>query len=150
MIVVVRKRRLRYVNGITVLRFKTQTCMMHRLNFRQWLKYQFIIHMVIDYCRLCTPELDKIVVIELYFNHLVPIPLCSYNLEIENVKHVFFRCLKYVNEHTILFRETRNYHPLNLNMALFGDIIASLESNPPFSENSMDFRVLYMEIRGCP
>ena len=51
------------------------------------------------------------------------------NCEIEDAEHFLFRCPKYANERMILFRETHNYHPLNVNMVLFGDINATLESN---------------------
>ena len=66
---------------------------------------------------------------DLYHNYLIPNPLCSCNLEIEDAEHFLFRCPKYANERTILFRETHNYHPLNLNMVLFGDINVTPESN---------------------
>ena len=66
---------------------------------------------------------------DLYHNHLILNPLCSCNLEIEDAEHFFFRCPKYANERTILFRETHDYHQLNLNMVLFGDINATPESN---------------------
>ena len=66
---------------------------------------------------------------DLYHNHLIPNPLRSCNLEIEDAEQFPFCCLKYANEHTILFRETHNYHPLNLNMVLFDDINATPESN---------------------
>ena len=64
---------------------------------------------------------------DLYYNHLIPNPLCSCNLEIEDTGYFLFP--KYANERTILFRETHNYHSLNLNMVLFGDINATPESN---------------------
>ena len=64
---------------------------------------------------------------DLYLNHLISNPLCSCNLEIEDAEHFLFRCPKYANERTILFRETHNYHPVNLNMVLFGNINATPE-----------------------
>ena len=66
---------------------------------------------------------------DLYHNHLKPRPLCNCNLEIENAEHFFFRCPKYVNERVKLFHETRDFHPLNINLILFGDGNISLESN---------------------
>ena len=66
---------------------------------------------------------------DLYHNHLKPRPLCNCNLEIENTEHFFFRCPKYVNERVKLFHETRDFHPLNINLILFGDGNISLESN---------------------
>ena len=51
---------------------------------------------------------------DLLINHLAQNPLYSCNLEIENAEHFFFRCPKYVNKRTLLFRETHVFHPLNL------------------------------------
>ena len=56
-------------------------------------------------------------------------PLCSCNKEIQNAQHFFFRCLKYADERLRLFHETREYHPSNINLILFGDERLSLESN---------------------
>ena len=64
-----------------------------------------------------------------YLNHLTMNPLCSCNQEIENVEICFFNFSKYANEHLRLFHETRKYHPLNINLILFGDEPLSLESN---------------------
>ena len=50
-------------------------------------------------------------------------------VKIEDAEHFLFRCPKYANEITILFRDTHNYHPLKLNMILFGDTNATPESN---------------------
>ena len=65
----------------------------------------------------------------LYLNHLRMNPLCSCNQEIENAEHFFLCCLKYANERLRLFHESREYHPLNINLILFGDERLSLESN---------------------
>ena len=66
---------------------------------------------------------------DMYLNHLILNALCSCNLEIENAEHVFFRCPKYVNEGISIFRETPDYHPLNLNVVLFGDPNIPLDGN---------------------
>ena len=66
---------------------------------------------------------------DLYLNHFTMNPLCSCYQEIENAEHSFFCCSKYANEHFRLFHETREYHPLNINLILFGDERLSLESN---------------------
>ena len=42
---------------------------------------------------------------------------------------IFFRCSNYINERVILFQSTRNYHPLNTNIPLFGDDNLSDEDN---------------------
>ena len=66
---------------------------------------------------------------DLFINHLTQNPLCSCNLEIENAEHFFFRCPKYVNERTLLFRETHVFHPLNLNKLLTGELNETIENN---------------------
>ena len=66
---------------------------------------------------------------DLYHNHLIRRPLCNCNLEIESAEHYFFPRPKYVNERVKLFHETRDFHPLNIYLILFGDINISLETN---------------------
>ena len=66
---------------------------------------------------------------DLFINHLSQNSLCSCNLEIENAEHFFFRCPKYVNERTLLFRETHILHPLNLNILLTGELNETIENN---------------------
>lgn len=66
---------------------------------------------------------------DLYINHLTMNPLCTCNQEIENAEHYFLRCSKYVNERLRLFHETREYHPLSINLILHGDERLSNESN---------------------
>ena len=56
-------------------------------------------------------------------------PNCRCSGESEDVEHCFFRCSKYINERVILFQSTRNYHPLNTNILLFGDDNLSDENN---------------------
>ena len=56
-------------------------------------------------------------------------PFCNCNLEIENAEHYFFRCPKYLNERTRLFNETRTFHPLNLDILLYGVVVMSLDDN---------------------
>ena len=66
---------------------------------------------------------------DLFINHLTQNPFYSCNLEIENAEHFFFHCPKYVNERTILFRETHVFHPLNLNKLLTGELNETIENN---------------------
>ena len=56
-------------------------------------------------------------------------PFCNCNLEIKNAEHYSFRCPNYLNERTGLFNETRTFHPLNLNILLYGVVEMSLEVN---------------------
>ena len=80
---------------------------------------------------------------DLFINHLSQNPLCSCNLEIENAEHFFFRCPKYVNERTILFRETHVFHPLNLNRKLLTG-----ELNETIENNTLIFKSVQKHIKG--
>ena len=60
---------------------------------------------------------------------LSPSPNCRCSEESEDVEHYFFRCSNYINERIILFQSTRNYHPLNTNILLFGEDNLSDENN---------------------
>ena len=72
-------------------------------------------------------------------------PLCYCILEYENAEHYFFRCPNYVNEHTRLFNETRNFHPHDLdivaelsfedNMSLFKSVQTYIKDTGRFSGN---------------
>ena len=79
---------------------------------------------------------------DLFINHLTQNSLCSCNLEIENAEHFFFRCPKYVNERTILFRETHVFHPLNLNKLLTGELNETIENN------TLIFKAVHKYIKG--
>ena len=53
-------------------------------------------------------------------NHLTDGKRCVCgNLE-ENALHFFFECENYSNQRLIMFRQTRQYHPLSLNTQLYG------------------------------
>ena len=45
------------------------------------------------------------------------------------MEYYFFKCSNYINERVILFQSTRNYHPLNTYILLFGDDNLSDENN---------------------
>ena len=47
----------------------------------------------------------------------------------ENASHFFFHCLIYVNEIVILLNETRNFHPFNLDILLYGTDQITNEEN---------------------
>ena len=66
---------------------------------------------------------------DLLQNYLLIYPFCNCNLEIEKAEHYFFRCPNYVNERTRLFNESRTFHPLNLEILLYGVVEMSLEIN---------------------
>ena len=58
---------------------------------------------------------------DLYINHLSPSPTCSCSEEVEDAEYYFLRCSNFRNERVTLFRSTRDFHPLNINILLFGD-----------------------------
>ena len=58
---------------------------------------------------------------DLYINDLSPSPTCSCSEEVEDAEHTFFRCSNFRNERETLFRSIRDFHPLNINIFLFGD-----------------------------
>ena len=66
----------------------------------------------------------------LYANHLSNSDICSCGGYIEDVEHFFFICNKY-NQHRLkLFRKLHKYHPLGVNVLLYGS------QNLNYHENS--------------
>ena len=57
---------------------------------------------------------------DLFHNHLTDSLSCCCGYIMENAEHYFFECENYRDSRLILFRNTRNYHPLSLNAILFG------------------------------
>ena len=66
---------------------------------------------------------------DLYINHLSPSPTCSCSEEVEDAEHYFLRCSNFRNERVTLFRSTRDFHPLNINILLFGDENLTTDEN---------------------
>ncbi|MCG7876809.1 MAG: reverse transcriptase family protein [Candidatus Thiodiazotropha endolucinida] len=66
---------------------------------------------------------------DLYSNHLLINPLCECKLENEDAEHYFFRCPKYTNQRVIMFTATHNFHPLNLDILLYGNAQLTFEQN---------------------
>jgi hypothetical protein len=58
---------------------------------------------------------------------------------IENAEHFFFKCNRYVEQRIILFRETRSYHPLNIDTLLFGRENLEYEGNVVIFESVQKF-----------
>ena len=57
---------------------------------------------------------------DLFHNHLTDSLSCSCGYIMENAEHYFFECDNYRDSRLIMFRNTRNYHPLSLNTILYG------------------------------
>ena len=70
---------------------------------------------------------------DLYSNHISPFPTCSCGYIAEDVKHFFFQCPNFTEPRVKLFRELRRFHPLSLQLLLFGS--DSLD----YGENSFIF-----------
>ena len=57
---------------------------------------------------------------ELFVNHLSETNLCEYCNVPENAYHYFSHCTRFTNERLQKFHSTRNLHPLNCQLLLFG------------------------------
>ena len=67
---------------------------------------------------------------DLFRNHLRDNPLCTCNsVDSENSEHYFFSCMLYNNQRATFLRQTRAYHPLNIETVLFGNKELSTEDN---------------------
>ena len=66
---------------------------------------------------------------DLFYNHLSLDPYCACLTECEDAEHYLLRCKKIENQRVILFNSTRNFHPLNIDILLFGNSILSYEQN---------------------
>ena len=70
---------------------------------------------------------------DLFINHLKPNSFCDCGNDVEDAEHYFFRCERYVEQRLVLFHSTRPFHPLNLNMLLFGsDRLSEMENSELF------------------
>ena len=58
---------------------------------------------------------------DLFLNHLKSDTMCFFGTGAEDAEHFFFKCNRYSDKRTILFRSTMAFHPLNTNKLLFGD-----------------------------
>lgn len=57
---------------------------------------------------------------DLFNNHLKPTAICDCQLEIENAEHYFFRCERYNEQRLRFFHLSRKFHPLGVNLVLYG------------------------------
>ena len=78
---------------------------------------------------------------DLYQNHLRLDPTCECGNEIENAEHYFFKCSRYKDIRTSLFRAARAFHPLSVHKLLFG--IANLSYN----QNCLLFENIHLYIK---
>ena len=66
---------------------------------------------------------------DLCINHLSPSPTCGCSEIVRDAEHYFFRCSNFRNERETLFRSTRNFHPSNIYILLFGDENLTTDEN---------------------
>ena len=66
---------------------------------------------------------------DLFRNHLSLQSACDCGFEREDAEHYLLQCQLHTNERLKLFRDTRSFHPLNINILLFGSPELSYENN---------------------
>ena len=67
---------------------------------------------------------------DLFRNNLSQSPYCTCNsIDYENSEHYFFCCSSYNNQRVKLFQDTRSFHPLSIEIVLFGNKELSYEEN---------------------
>ena len=64
---------------------------------------------------------------DLFVNHLSETNLCVYCNVPENAYHYFVHCTLFTNERLHMFHSTRNLHPLNCQLLLFGSEFGTAE-----------------------
>ena len=65
----------------------------------------------------------------LFYNHLRPDSICDCLRDGETAEHYFFKCVRYTDQRIILFRDTRDFHPLSVSTLLQGKETLSDEDN---------------------
>ena len=78
---------------------------------------------------------------DLFQNHLTDDKSCICGNSEENALHFFFKCENYSNSRLVMFRQTRQYHPLSLNTVLYG------KSTLPDSDNLLLFQAVQQYIK---
>ncbi len=66
---------------------------------------------------------------DLFRNHLSEHPTCACGYDREDADHFFFNCDKFTPQRIVLFRATRQFHPLSANTLLFGNENLNDEDN---------------------
>ena len=66
---------------------------------------------------------------DLFDNHLKLSSACDCGSDVEDAEYYFFKCSIFTGQHTALFRSTRQFHPLNINMLLYGSERLSDDQN---------------------
>ena len=66
---------------------------------------------------------------DLFYNHLRPDSMCDCLRDEEIAEHYFFKCVRYTDQRIIVFRDTRDFHPLSVRTLLQGKETLSDEHN---------------------
>ena len=66
---------------------------------------------------------------DLYHNHLRDNPACDCGDDVEDTEHFLFKCNYFTEQRTQLFLSTRQFHPVNEYILLFGDDSLTKDEN---------------------
>ena len=67
-------------------------------------------------------------------NHLRLVQICDCNNGVENAEHYFFNRYRFSDLGLLLFRATREFHPLSIDKILFGSAYLTFDQNCLFFE----------------
>ena len=76
---------------------------------------------------------------DLYDNHLVISASCACGNSLENAEHFFFQCPRFINQRHQLFQATRQFHPLNCDLLMFGNSNLNIQENNYIFDNVQRF-----------
>ena len=78
---------------------------------------------------------------DLFSNYISQNASCKCGYDQEDAEHYFFRCTQYAIQRNNLFQALRRFHPLNINILLYGS------DNFSFEDNSLIFRTVQTYIK---
>ena len=78
---------------------------------------------------------------DLFSNYISQNASCKCGYDQEDAEHYFFRCTQYAIQRNNLFQALRRFHPLNINILLYGS------DNLSFEDNSLIFRTVQTYIK---
>ena len=85
-------------------------------------------------------ETYVVILIKIVFdNYLREVPLCSCLNGNETAEHYLFSCEHYIEQRVRLFRNTRESHPLNVNMILNGKDALSDSDNAKLFRHGQNY-----------
>ena len=78
---------------------------------------------------------------DLFSNYISQNAICKCGYDQEDAEHYFFRCTQYAIQRNNLFQALRRFHPLDINILLYGS------DNLSFEDNSLIFRTVQTYIK---